>query len=87
VDEVPFVLLSAALAGNPLFAWHRAIGDCSSSSTELFILCGRDTAERIGDSIDKQLEVFELLVASRGETWHDLVPGPVAALIEQRMEL
>jgi len=77
-----------------------------------------------GDSIEKQLKVFELLVASRGghyeppppirnrvrsialpagideisstevrrriragEPWRDLVPGPVAPLIEERMEL
>jgi nicotinic acid mononucleotide adenylyltransferase len=43
------------------------------ASTELFLLCGRDAAERIagwdygdGDGIQKQLETFELLVASRG---------------------
>jgi nicotinate-nucleotide adenylyltransferase len=43
------------------------------SDTELFFLCGRDAAERIvgwdygeGKSIRKQLESFELLVASRG---------------------
>jgi len=100
-------------------------------ATQLSILCGRDAAERIvnwdygsGDSIEKQLEVFELLVAARGghydppqsirnrvrsialpadieeisatevrrriragEPWRDLVPGPVARLIEQRMDL
>src|SRR5712692_8152838 len=50
--------------------------------TELFILCGRDAAERIvnwdygrGDSIEKQLEVFELLVASRGG--HYDPPAPI----------
>ena len=101
------------------------------AAAELFILCGRDAAERIvnwdygsGDSIERQLEVYELLVASRGgiydpppairdrvhsitlpdgveeisstevrrriwagEPWRDLVPAPVAALIEARMEL
>jgi nicotinate-nucleotide adenylyltransferase len=42
------------------------------ANTELLFLCGRDTAERIvgwdygrGDSIEKQLESFKLLVASR----------------------
>jgi len=40
---------------------------------ELFLLCGRDAAERIvawdyssGESIEKQLETYQLLVASRG---------------------
>ena len=135
-------LLRAALAGNPRFSlassdrglfieMAREARADYGASTELFILCGRDAAERIvnwdygrGDSIEKQLEVFELLVASRGghydppapirnrvrsialpagveqisstevrrriragEPWRDLVPGPVAALIEQRMEL
>ncbi len=135
-------LLRAALAGNPRFSlassdrglfidMAREARADYGASTELFILCGRDAAERIvnwdygrGDSIEKQLEVFELLVASRGgayepplsirnrvrsialpsgveeisstevrrriragEPWHDLVPGAVAALIEERMEL
>src|SRR5215813_7063604 len=42
-------------------------------ATQLSILCGRDAAERIvnwdygaGDGIEKQLDVYELLVASRG---------------------
>lgn len=104
--------------------------DCGAA-TQLSILCGRDAAERIvnwdygaGDNIEKQLEVFELLVAARGghydppttirnrvrsialpceveeisstevrrriragAPWHDLVPGPVARLIEQRLDL
>lgn len=135
-------LLRAALAGSPRFSLAssdrglfidlaREASSYYGASTGLFILCGRDAAERIvnwdygrGESIEKQLEVFELLVASRaghydppaairkrvrsielpagveeisstevrrricaGEPWHDLVPGPVAALIEQRMEL
>ena len=43
------------------------------AATGLCILCGRDAAERIvnwdyggADNIEKQLEVFELLVAARG---------------------
>jgi nicotinate-nucleotide adenylyltransferase len=43
------------------------------TGAELFFLCGRDAAERIvgwnygeGDSIEKQLESFALLVAARG---------------------
>jgi nicotinate-nucleotide adenylyltransferase len=135
-------LLLAALAGKSRFSLassdrglfiemaREARADYGASA-ELFILCGRDAAERIvnwdygsEDSIEKQLEVFELLVASRGgayepprpirnrvrsialpagveeisssevrrriragEPWHDLVPGPVASLIEARMEL
>jgi nicotinic acid mononucleotide adenylyltransferase len=42
-------------------------------ATELSLLCGRDAAERIvswdygaGDGIQKQLETYQLLVASRG---------------------
>jgi nicotinate-nucleotide adenylyltransferase len=135
-------LLRAAIAGNARFSlassdrglfieMAREARADYGASTELFILCGRDAAERIvnwdygcGDSIAKQLEVFELLVASRGgryeapppirnrvrsialpagveeisstevrrrirtgEPWRDLVPGAVAPLIEQRMEL
>jgi nicotinate (nicotinamide) nucleotide adenylyltransferase len=46
-------------------------------SPELFVLCGRDAAERIvswdygeREDIRKQLEVFALLVASRGGHYH-----------------
>jgi len=104
--------------------------DDYGADTQLSVLCGRDAAERIvswdyggGDNIERQLEVFDLLVAARsghydppppirnritsialpagveeisssevrqriraGEPWHDLVPAPVARLIEQRME-
>jgi nicotinate-nucleotide adenylyltransferase len=135
-------LLHATLAGDPHFSlassdrglfieMAREARADYGASTELFILCGRDAAERVvnwdygsGDGIEKQLEAFELLVASRGghydppepirnrvrsialpagvddisstevrrriragEPWHDLVPCPVASLIEQRMEL
>src|SRR6266480_2616338 len=77
-------LLRAALDGNPRFSlassdrglfieMAREARADYGESTGLFILCGRDAAERIvnwdygrGDSIEKQLEVFELLVASRG---------------------
>src|SRR5258708_21803162 len=134
-------LLRAALAGKARFSlassdrglfidMAREARADYGGSTELFILCGRDAAERIvnwdygrGESIEKQLEVFELLVASRGgnydppppignrvrsielpagveeisstearrriragEPWRDLVPDPVARLIEQRIE-
>jgi nicotinate-nucleotide adenylyltransferase len=136
-------LLRAALAGHPRFSLAstgqglfiemalEARADYGAG-TELFLLCGRDAAERIvnwdygsGAGIRKQLEVFELLVASRlgrhydappqiedrvraialppgideisstevrrrmrtGEPWLDLVPRPVATLIEAQMEL
>jgi nicotinate-nucleotide adenylyltransferase len=76
--------LRAALAGYPRFSLAVTEGGLFSeiarearavygASTELFLLCGRDAAERIvgwdygeGDGIQKQLENFELLVASRG---------------------
>jgi nicotinate (nicotinamide) nucleotide adenylyltransferase len=76
--------LQAALAGNPRFSLAaadrglfidiaREAGADYGQATELFILCGRDAAERIvnwdygpGEDIRKQLEVFALLVASRG---------------------
>jgi len=135
-------LLRAALAGNTRFSLAsserglfidlaREARMDYGAPAELFILCGRDAAERIvnwdygrGDNIERQLEVYELLVASRGgayepppgirdrvrsialpagveeisstevrrriqagEPWRDLVPDPVAPLIEERMEL
>ena len=76
--------LRAALGGNPRFSLAssdrglfidlaREARVRLRPAAELFILCGRDAAERIvnwdygaGDSIEKQLEVYELLVASRG---------------------
>jgi len=76
--------LRAALAGHPRFSLAVTEGGLFieiarearavyGPSTELFLLCGRDAAERIvgwdygeGDSIQKQLETFQLLVASRG---------------------
>jgi hypothetical protein len=75
-------LLRAALAGNARFSpaasdrglfieMAREARADYGVATELFILCGRDAAERIvnwdygcEDGIEKQLEVFELLVAS-----------------------
>ena len=75
--------LQAALAGNPRFSLAaadrglfidiaREAGAGYGQATELFILCGRDAAERIvnwdygpGEDIRKQLEFFALLVASR----------------------
>jgi nicotinate-nucleotide adenylyltransferase len=77
-------LLRAALAGNPRFSLAVTEGGLFAeiarearavygSGTELFLLCGRDAAERIvnwdygvGDAIGTQLQEFELLVASRG---------------------
>src|SRR5260370_441597 len=76
--------LQAALAGNPRFSLAaaerglfidiaREAGADYGQATELFILCGRDAAERIvnwdygpAEGIREQLEVFPLLVASRG---------------------
>ena len=76
--------LRTALAGYPRFSLAVTEGGlfieiarearaAYGTSTELFLLCGRDAAERIvgwdygeGDGIQKQLETFELLVASRG---------------------
>jgi nicotinate-nucleotide adenylyltransferase len=82
--EARVELLRAALAGDPRFSLaaadrglfidlaREARADYGAD-IELFVLCGRDAAERIvnwdyglGDSIQKQLEVYELLVASRG---------------------
>jgi nicotinate-nucleotide adenylyltransferase len=81
--DVRVELLRAALAGNPHFSLAstdrglfiemalEARTDYGAS-TQLFLLCGRDTAERIvdwdygpGPGIHKQLEIFELLVAAR----------------------
>ena len=83
VDE-RLTLLHAAIAANPRFSLatserglfidlsHEARGDYGPT-TELFLLCGSDAAERIvnwdygvADGIHKQLECFGLLVASRG---------------------
>ena len=76
--------LRATLDGNPRFSLASSVRGLFidlarealvdyGAATELFVLCGRDAAERIvnwnygqGDSIEKQLEVYELLVASRG---------------------
>ena len=76
--------LRAALTGNPRFSLAasdrglfidlaREAAPQYASSPELFLLCGRDAAERIvtwdysgGEDIGKQLEAFRLLVASRG---------------------
>lgn len=97
-------------------------------ATELYLLCGRDAAERVvrwdygaADGIHRQLEFFKLLVASRGghyepppeirkrvlsielsldeisssevrrriragEPWRDLVPVPVAPLMEANLD-
>src|SRR5262245_56696648 len=56
------------------------------STTELILLCGRDAAERIvdwdygsADSIQKQLETYSLLVASRGS--HYEPPPDIAACV------
>ena len=82
--ETRLALLRAALAGNPRFSLASTEGglfvkiaeearSVYGAGTELFLLCGRDTAERIvgwdygdGDSIQKQLESFKLLVGRRG---------------------
>jgi nicotinate-nucleotide adenylyltransferase len=76
--------LHAALAGHPRFSLAMTEGGlffeiaqearaAYGGGTKLFLLCGRDAAERIvgwdygeGKGIQKQLESFELLVASRG---------------------
>ena len=80
-------LLRAALAGQPRFALAstpqglfidlaREARRDYGQDTELFLLCGRDAAERIvswdygdGDGIRKQLEEFQLIVASRGRSY------------------
>ncbi len=77
-------LLRAALSGHPRFSLALTEGGlfvemarearaAYGRETELFLLCGRDAAERIvnwdygeAGGIQKQLELFELLVASRG---------------------
>jgi len=76
--------LRAAVAGNPRFSLAasdrglfidiaREVHSNYSPAPELFVLCGRDAAERIvswdygqGEDIRRQLEFFTLLVASRG---------------------
>jgi len=62
----------AATEGGLFIDIAREAKHVYGASTELLLLCGRDAAERIvgwdygdGDSIQKQLETFELLVASR----------------------
>ena len=64
---------SVALSGGGLFA--QIARECRdlTGAERLFILCGRDAAERIvswtypeDDPIERQLEDFELLVAPRG---------------------
>jgi len=85
--------LRAALAGNPRFSlassdrglfieMAREARVSYGVAPELFILCGRDAAERIvnwdygqADRIEKQLEVYELLVASRGGPYEP--PPPI----------
>jgi nicotinate-nucleotide adenylyltransferase len=89
--ETRMELLRAALAGHPRFSLAVTEGGLFvemarearlsyGAGTELFLLCGRDAAERIvnwdygaADGIGKQLEEFELLVASRGGAF---VPPP-----------
>jgi nicotinic acid mononucleotide adenylyltransferase len=97
--ETRLALLRAALAANPRFSLAATRGglfiDIAQEAraiygegTELFLLCGRDTAERIvgwdygrGDSIEKQLENFKLLVAARGGVYE---PPPA---IRDRVQL
>ena len=81
--DARLTLLRAATAGNSRFSLAasgrglfidlaREAHIDYGADTELFLLCGRDAAERIvswdygeADSIGKQVEVFRLLVASR----------------------
>jgi nicotinate-nucleotide adenylyltransferase len=75
-------LLRAAVAGEPRFSLAAAEGGlflelarearAAYPAAEVFLLCGRDAAERIagwdygaGDPIARQLEEYRLLVASR----------------------
>src|SRR5437868_8512715 len=89
--------LRAALEANPRFSLAaadrglfidlaREAAPHYDSSPELFLLCGRDAAERIvswdyggGEDITRQLEVFELLVASRGG--HYQAPSALAGRV------
>jgi nicotinate-nucleotide adenylyltransferase len=82
--ETRLDLLRAAISGQPRFSLAstgrglfveiaREARSEYGLETELFLLCGRDAAERIvgwdygeAGSIQKQLQIFELLVASRG---------------------
>jgi nicotinic acid mononucleotide adenylyltransferase len=82
--EMRIAFLRAALAGYPRFSlavtdgglfieMAREARAAYGAGLELFLLCGRDAAERIVNwdygavgGIQKQLEEFELLVASRG---------------------
>jgi len=77
---------SVAVADQGLFIdmareWRRVAGD-----GRIFVVCGTDAAERIvnwdyrpGDSIERQLEEYELLVAARGSAY--VPPAHLAARI------
>jgi nicotinic acid mononucleotide adenylyltransferase len=77
---------SVAVAEQGLFIdmareWRRAAGP-----GRVFVVCGTDAAERIvnweygpGDSIERQLEEYELLVAARGSAY--VPPEPLSARI------
>ena len=95
-------LLRAALIGEPRFSLAvsrrglfielaREARDDYGARTELYLLCGRDAAERIvswdygeAEGIARQLESFRLLVAGRGG--HYQPPGEIRNRVE-RIEL
>lgn len=82
--ETRLELLRAALAGHPRFSLAAVDGGLFidiarealrtyGAGTEIFLLCGRDAAERIagwdygsGADFASQLEEFQLMVAGRG---------------------
>jgi nicotinate-nucleotide adenylyltransferase len=80
--ETRLELLRAAISGEPRFSLAASEGGlfielarearAAYGDIEIFLLCGRDAAERIvgwdygsGDSIARQLDEYRLLVASR----------------------
>jgi nicotinate-nucleotide adenylyltransferase len=99
-------LLRAAIAGEPRFSLAASEGGLfielareareAYGEVEVFLLCGRDAAERIagwdygaGDPIARQLEEYRLLVASRMgryEPPEDLRPRVVPLAIPAELE-
>ncbi len=72
--------LSAALTDGGLFIEMARETRVATGAERVLLICGRDAAERIigwdycaGDSIEKQLEEYELLVAPRGGPY---IPPP-----------
>ena len=97
--EERLVLLKAALSGEPRYAIAssdrglfmeiaEAVRNDCGPGAEIYLICGRDAAERIvnwdyGDGPDfaTQLQQFQMLVGSRGEDY------PISAPYQGRIHL